>query len=173
MSNEEKRMSAREFALNAHGNQMYGEFSYIKHLDDVAELVDSSSLFVKGNVSDVHDAAYLHDSLEDTSADPVMISLLFGPKVLALVEAVTKTPGLSRKAGFKPSMQKIVDTGDDAVLLKLCDRVANVNSCIMTNHVELLKMYRAEHAGFVKMLRKPGDNNPKWSLLDMLFMSTR
>ena len=30
-----KEEIARDFAINVHGNQMYGQYPYIKHLDDV------------------------------------------------------------------------------------------------------------------------------------------
>jgi hypothetical protein len=71
-------------------------------------------------------------------------------------------------------MKKIADAGEDAVTLKLCDRIANVRSCIMTNKKDLLEMYRGEHEGFVKILKNSkNDCNPAWGLLNTLFISSK
>jgi len=67
MQNLEDRMNkAREFAVKAHGDQMYGKFKYSYHLDQVK----SELMKLEHSGWDVHEdayvVAYLHDVLEDT-----------------------------------------------------------------------------------------------------------
>jgi (p)ppGpp synthase/HD superfamily hydrolase len=72
--------------------------------------------------ADLLAAGLLHDVVEQT---PVTISDLearFGPRLAGLVEALTLPPGMTSEQ----SIQKAGDAGDDALLLRLCDRLDGV-----------------------------------------------
>jgi (p)ppGpp synthase/HD superfamily hydrolase len=64
-------------------------------------------------------AGLLHDLLEQTSVTPAEIAAQFGPRVLALVEAVTLPPDMTTEE----SVRRAEAAGDDALLIRLCDRV--------------------------------------------------
>src|ERR1700742_5077227 len=82
---------ARWFAIRAHADQRYGEHPYVKHLDDVAELVGLGA----GEFTLV--VAYLHDVLEDTAVTHRQLVAEFGSAVAVEVGAVTDPPGRNRK----------------------------------------------------------------------------
>ena len=62
---------ARKFAINAHGDQKYGELPYHVHLDAVAEIASEYG-------ETVQIIAYLHDVAEDTSVQLQDIEREFG-----------------------------------------------------------------------------------------------
>ncbi|MFQ6096109.1 MAG: HD domain-containing protein [Armatimonadota bacterium] len=64
-------------------------------------------------------AALLHDLLEATGVTAEEVLERFGPRVAALVEAMTNRPGEDARA----SAQRAVEVGPDAVMLRLCDRL--------------------------------------------------
>ena len=79
---------ARQFALEAHGGQKYGEHPYVFHLDQV-----ESVLREFGHESEIlRAAAQLHDVLEDTSVSHEELGREFPAEVFDIVVAVTKPP---------------------------------------------------------------------------------
>lgn len=127
--------SAREFALKWHGEQMYGEYPYIKHLDDVYQI-----LLVKHPEEKFLVAAYLHDILEDTDCTLKQVQDNFGKEVAELVFSVT-TRGKNRKERMKDLVEKLT-IHPEAIPLKLADRYANMSNC--SDNPELLNMYIKE-----------------------------
>ena len=91
------RLSAAfEYACQLHANQPRKgtTIPYIAHLMAVAALV-----MEHGGGEDEAIAALLHDAIEDQNHDgsvPGKIGTLFGPKVLALVEACSDSKGLDK-----------------------------------------------------------------------------
>lgn len=128
---------ARAFALVMHGDQMYGSRPYIEHLDRVAELVRQA-----GGCAWLIAAAYLHDILEDTKCTVERLAMLFGVRIAGWVYAVSGT-GATR-AERQQSIVLRLQCTPGARLLKLCDRVANVEQCLATGNAKLLAMYRRE-----------------------------
>ena len=63
MTEEVKR--AREFAIKAHGDQMYGDEPYIVHLDEVAGILHEFGI-METIFTNAYIVAYLHDTIEDT-----------------------------------------------------------------------------------------------------------
>ncbi len=159
---EELLKKARDFAESAHGSQKYGEKPYVSHLDDVAEVAtEYSAPFV------VRLASFLHDTVEDTSVSVADIKVVFGGEVARLVDAVTKEPAPSRKDGLEKTLAKIRAGGSDAILLKLCDRIANVRRSAESNP-RLLNMYREENVRFRAALYLP-EHSLMWQELGSLF----
>lgn len=128
---------ARAFALAMHGDQLYGTRPYIEHLDRVAELAREN-----GGCAWLIAAAYLHDILEDTKCTLERLAMLFGVRIAGWVYAVTGT-GATRAERQQSIVMRLQYT-PGARLLKLCDRVANVEQCIATGNAKLLAMYRKE-----------------------------
>ena len=129
---------AREFALKAHGSQMYGDRPYAYHLEMVANTVREN-----GGTHNQIIAAWLHDTIEDTDATPETIEALFGTEVAHLVWAVTSV-GETRQEQMESTIAKLRET-PEARLIKLADRYCNVSCCIAEGKLNLLKMYSKEH----------------------------
>lgn len=150
-------MTPREFAIHAHGDQKYGDKPYVFHLDQV------HALAVEYGLSEDHQkAAYLHDVLEDCDIDPQTLSVLFGQNVQYLVWGVTGY-GVGRKMKQHDIRRKMGDRG--VALLKLCDRIANIEHAIKSGNTRIMNMYAKEHEEFSKLYFK----DPLWDRYTNLF----
>ena len=168
---------ATHYAIKQHGNQKYGRKPYHVHLFDVVSVLrrfyDWSEL-----PQPMVDAAWMHDVIEDTDKTYEEISFLFGAKTADLVFAVTNESGDNRKERHKKTYIKIRET-DQAIILKLADRIANIEQSISFNRVgrrphNLFFMYLKEWDDFQFELRGrcSGESliaTAMWNHLDMLF----
>ena len=159
---------AREFAILAHGDQLYGKSPYITHLDDVATL-----LHIHQHREAVA-AGYLHDILEDTSVGREELEQKFSADLTAIVAFCTDEHGRNRKerkkATYKRMRQQI---GSNyhwlpvALATKVADRLANVEASV-EDSPDRLKMYRDEFVEFRDVLFRPGTCDSMWEELDRL-----
>ncbi|TNE83942.1 MAG: HD domain-containing protein [Deltaproteobacteria bacterium] len=151
------------FAIRAHGGQRYGERPYLAHLMTVAENlrrygIDDPELIA---------AAWLHDTVEDTDVSVSQIASAYGERVAAVVSAVTtSTEGATRKERMATTYPRIAAT-PGAVLVKLADRIANVEACWRSWDARLFK-YRDEYPGFRSALKVEGEGDAMWDHLDKL-----
>jgi (p)ppGpp synthase/HD superfamily hydrolase len=95
--------------------------------------------------------AWLHDSIEDTDLTKHEVEAEFGSDVADIVWRVTDEAGGNRKERKARTYPKTRES-EDAIILKLADRIANVESSLVTGG-DLLHMYRKEHAYFTESLR--------------------
>lgn len=151
---------AKKIALEAHGDQKYGNHPYSVHLEAVVEALIR---FGYGQREDLLVAGYLHDSLEDTDL-PEEVVREFGEAVLAMVKGVTNEEGANRKERNAKTYPKIKST-PDALVLKLADRIANVEAS--ASRPDKLEMYRSEYKGFREALFD-GRYLSMWDHLDNL-----
>lgn len=135
--------TARKVALEAHEGQLYGELPYIVHLHAVEMVLRRFGITDERLLV----SAYLHDVLEDTNYEPASLKELFGEEVLEIVEAVTEPDTGTRKERHAVTYPRIKHHSE-ARLLKLADRIANVESGGKTD------MYRKEHMDFHTALCK-------------------
>ena len=143
MINQEPFRSARYLATRFHANQLYDDLPYIKHVEDVFNVL----VFFNVNDPDILVASLLHDTIEDTNLTYAKIKSKFGKKVAELVYAVTNELGRNRKERHIKTIPKIIaDT--DAITLKLADRIANVNYSIVTKNDKKFQMYKNEYEEF-------------------------
>lgn len=131
----------RDFAIASHANQYYGRHPYSSHLEQVYLLARDHGLSIDEQV-----AAWGHDLIEDTDVTREDIEHQFGPRVATLIWAVSGE-GANRKERNQSVYAKL-DSYPEAVNLKLCDRLANISSCIRQLREDKLKMYRKEQAEF-------------------------
>jgi GTP diphosphokinase / guanosine-3',5'-bis(diphosphate) 3'-diphosphatase len=96
---------------------------YINHLLQVAEI-----LWEIGGVRDVEIliAAVLHDTLEDTKTTTEELEAAFGPRVLALVQAMTDDKSLPKQARKALQVTHAPHLSPAAKLIKLADKIHNV-----------------------------------------------
>lgn len=155
---------AQEIVTQRHcweGRQRYRSLPYTHHLEAVANLVaEYADLLLPADLETLTLAAWLHDLLEDTDTKRKEIDELFGSQVAAVVWAVTNEPGPSRATRHATTYPKI-RAEPLAVLLKLCDRLANVQA-----GGSLVDMYRREHEDFRRALYTPGQWDAVWARLD-------
>lgn len=154
---------ARELANRLHGQQKYGEFPYVVHLWDVANVARRFGF--GGDV--VVAACLLHDILEDTLMTYSQLLQEFGPDIADAVLAVTKDQSLPTRKEKNREVNARTAKSFIAIVIKLCDRIANCESGEKNN------MYKKEHTEFKHTLMSenlPGAFvlEPLWDHLDDL-----
>jgi len=130
---------ACEYADIVHTGQMYGDQPYIKHLTDtykvflefvIQPVYGRESIPVLAGVidkyQDISCAIWLHDAIEDTGTTFDEIEEHFGTDVASFVNAVSGE-GKTRKEKLASIGRKIEEC-PDALIIKLCDRIANTRS---------------------------------------------
>jgi len=159
-----------EFATAAHEGQTYGDGRpYTAHLADVVGVLDAYGISGEPMVA----AGWLHDTVEDTGVTIEDIKESFGDLVADMVYAVTDEPGKNRRERHEATYPKTAGN-PGGVIIKLADRVANVQNCWDTQN-SMLFMYQREYKGFRKALKgvkmPPHLEEPAkalWSHLDKL-----
>jgi (p)ppGpp synthase/HD superfamily hydrolase len=142
----DKVSSAKNFAIEKHGNQLYGDKPYIYHLNMVYEIV------LKINLDeDYQIAAYLHDCLEDTNTTKKELESKFGKRVSDMVYSVTGE-GDSR-VEKKNSMLKKLEKFPEGINLKMADRLANMLQC-KSDGSRKLEMYIKEMPSYMGLFSK-------------------
>lgn len=161
MNDEKLLEQAKMYAVRNHGLQEYDGFPYHKHLDDVDTIVQRYSKAVKHRI-----AAWLHDIIEDTPVSYNDIDKQFGYEIAEIVFCVTDEMGRNR-AEKKPKTYPKIRSNSDAVFIKLCDRIANIESGLKTGN-SMTKKYLKEHTEFREALFSDGVWGKVWKDLDML-----
>ena len=155
---------ARTFAIQAHGDQRYGDHPYAFHLDAVAEL-----LAPFGEEAQI--AGYLHDIVEDTETSIDEVREQFGEKVAACVTLVTDESGFNRRERKAKTNAKLSIVGPDnslALVVKAADRLANIRESARGGDGSKLGMYRREHAAFKQAAYRPNLCDEFWNEMDQL-----
>ncbi len=139
------RDEARAFAIERHGDQLYGNQPYAVHLAAVEQvLVDH------GFVADHwRAAAWLHDVLEDTDTTLEEIDAQFGRLVAEMVRAVTGS-GSNRAERTASILWKLRER-PSVCALKVADRIANVEA--PASSPRHLAMYRLEQPSFARVCK--------------------
>lgn len=169
---------ARKWCSAAHGKQGYGYTSiddggmdgahpYSFHLREV-ELV---ALRFGFRNSSIRKACWGHDVLEDTKKKiRNLISAGFTPYEVALMFAVTDGKGKTRYLRKLVAYRRIRKT-PGAIIVKLCDRIANVEHAIKTGYTRKYNLYKREMRSFERHLRDRNDAvvAAMWEHLTWLF----
>lgn len=111
---------AKRFATRKHGEtgavrKATGQ-PYIVHPEGVAALVKEN-----GGDDEQIQAAWLHDTIEDTGATYDDIVEKFGKRVADIVSEVTNKPHLKKSEKEAYMTNKLKNLSHDALLVKLCD----------------------------------------------------
>jgi guanosine-3',5'-bis(diphosphate) 3'-pyrophosphohydrolase len=155
---------ARQFAIDAHDNQMYGNHPYSHHLDAVA-------LIAKKYGETAETVAYLHDVVEDTEIRLEEIKNHFGVLVAKCVAILTDEPGENRKERKTKTYAKMAEVkGEEtlALLVKAADRLANLRASISDNNQKLIDMYKSEYATFRSSVYRQGLCEEIWTELETI-----
>jgi (p)ppGpp synthase/HD superfamily hydrolase len=171
-------MDARDFAIEAHGDQMYGEVPYTIHLYDVQQLAlqinDQDRILHRSFVSDV---SWLHDVVEDTDVTVGELERKFGQDRGRAVALVTDPEGYTTRKARKDVLHVRLSSLDvfrvdhrAALLVKLADRLSNGRASNAEGKDGLLKMYRREHPAFRRAAYRAGLWEDAWAELDGLML---
>ncbi len=100
----------------------------IEHLEEVASLAKAA-----GCSKEAIDAAWLHDTVEDTDTTIEEIRSLFGSMVADIVDGLTdpsEFASLSLEQRKKLQAERLKTKSADIKLVKLCDQISNVRSVL-------------------------------------------
>lgn len=125
-------LKAIHFAAEKHTTQRRKDTEsspYINHPIQVTEIL--------WRIGDVRDtplllASILHDTIEDTDATPEEIREMFGEEVLSLVLEVTDDRSLTKEVRKQRLVETAPHKSQRAKLLKIADKISNVQDIIRT-----------------------------------------
>jgi (p)ppGpp synthase/HD superfamily hydrolase len=149
--------TAKEFALKAHQGQRYGTREYSFHLEAVVSIAKEFKLD-----ENIISACWLHDTMEDCKVSFQDLKNIFGERIAEIVYCVTDELGRNRKERKSKTYPKI-KSNNDALCVKLCDRIANMQQSFIDNNDNIISMYLKEHREFKKLLFS--DNSTETLLL--------
>lgn len=139
---------------------------YYKHLEDVHEVLQ------RYNITDenILVAAYLHDSVEDTQMKVSLIEKYFNSEIANIVYCVTNEHGIDEKEKNQKTYTKLAKN-QKAIILKLADRIANVENGIENNNKKHYNKYRDSYEIFKYYLYSDSHVLARglWKHLDSLF----
>ncbi len=147
MWSQDRYTAASRFAAEAHfGQQLPGsELPYLLHVTDVAMEV-LAALRAEPN----HDeelavlCALLHDTIEDTAVTYEQVEATFGATVAAGVQALSKNPALPKAEQMPDSLRRIREQPQAVWLVKLADRIVNLQQPPAYWQPQKIAAYRAE-----------------------------
>lgn len=165
----QKYQQAQKLAIISHKNQKYGNNPYEYHLQKVVDVLLQYGCSLEDEITaPILIAAWLHDSLEDTSLTYEEIKTDFGANIAELVWRVTDEPGTTRKERKLATYCKTKEN-EAAIILKLADRIANVEASLENSNK--LNMYKNEYSDFKKALQPFSESilaRKMWHHLDQL-----
>lgn len=175
---------ARTIAFKAHSTQKYGNQPYSVHLESVAALAltacigtdcRNSAHFEPGSYGEIAVAlAYLHDIVEDTSITLSDIKTEFGDFIADCVALLTDEQGINRKERKAKTYAKMSNIAKNSkyeivLIVKACDRLANLRSCQTEKNTGLMNMYQKEQHAFKQAAFRPGLCDEIWKQIDSIF----
>jgi (p)ppGpp synthase/HD superfamily hydrolase len=129
MSYQSFYQKAMDFAANAHGDQKVPgkQYSYVVHLAEVAmEVMASHTEGCKYNIGLTVQCALLHDTIEDSEVSYQEVEETFGIEVAAGVLALSKDKNLDKGLQLEDSLQRIVKQPKEIWMVKMADRITNL-----------------------------------------------
>jgi (p)ppGpp synthase/HD superfamily hydrolase len=138
---------ALDFAARAHAKQtMQGsDLPYVVHLTKVAAEVMRAC--VEDTPADPTLAvlcALLHDSMEDAGVTKEQLAAAFGPRVADGVDALTKRESVPKAERMADSLRRIVASPREIAMVKLADRITNLEPAPAHWSAEKRAGYREE-----------------------------
>ncbi|WP_281226621.1 hypothetical protein [Flavobacterium aquiphilum] len=140
-----KIIEAKRFAVEKHGNQKYGIFPYEVHLINVVNVLLSNNIFpnTEENI-DLWICAWLHDVLEDTTTTKQELISKFGTNIYEIVWSLTDGEHGNRKERKQTMYQKL-SLNQNGIIIKLADRIANLEFSIINYNQEKINLYISEN----------------------------
>lgn len=146
---------ALAYARNAHKGQMRSDNKtpYIVHPTRVAQSVIQYKK--SHNIDALVSAAYLHDTLEDTSATFEELQKLFGILVASLVQELTSDKDKIKQVGKTAYLShKMATMSSYGLVIKLADRLDNVQDIKTAKSEAWRQKYKAETEQILSYIEK-------------------
>ncbi|WP_224364445.1 HD domain-containing protein [Hyalangium versicolor] len=147
---------ALNFAARAHGNQrMLGsDLPYVVHLSCVAvEVLAACTVDPEADADLAAACALLHDCIEDAGVTYEEVKALFGERVADGVLALTKDESLPKAVRMEDSLARIRNQPREISMVKLADRVTNLEPPLPPGTLEERGAYLAESRQIQECLR--------------------
>jgi (p)ppGpp synthase/HD superfamily hydrolase len=122
-------IKACRFAAQAHQGQLIpgSELPYLLHLNLVSMEILAALSAEPGHDGDLAvQCALLHDTIEDTDTSYEQIASMFGVKVADGVAALSKNPALEKSQQLVDSLERIELQPIEIWMVKLADRITNL-----------------------------------------------
>lgn len=137
---------AKEFAINAHGNQKYGKMPYEYHLQQVVSKLIMWRDFNAFPITDeMIAAAWLHDVIEDTEVTHMQLYHLFDDEITMTCYLLNKDNCLPAKFDYGTYISKI-KVDNSARLVKMADTLANLEASLMGGEIKRINKYAKQLA---------------------------
>ena len=147
MWSQDTYLETYRFAANAHlGQTVPGtEISYLMHLSIVCMEVIGALRFEPGHDEDLAvQCALLHDVIEDTQVTYDQVNARFGSQVAEGVLALTKNSALEKAPAMADSLERIRLQPPEIHMVKLADRICNLQPPPAYWTTEKRTIYREE-----------------------------
>ena len=143
------------FAAEHHGQQkMPNGFPYIVHLSNVAmEVFMAHKQKQDFNLEFALKLALLHDVLEDTPLTFKELKADFGNEVAIGVLALTKNDKLDKQDQMDDTLNRILDLGREVAIVKLCDRIINLQKPPKKWGMAKIKSYHSQAIQIIERLK--------------------
>jgi (p)ppGpp synthase/HD superfamily hydrolase len=162
---QEAYIRALRFAAIAHQGQKYPgtDLPYLMHLNFVSmEVIAGLSFETTNNPDLAVQCALLHDVLEDTQVTYKALAAEFGEKVAEGVKALTKNVSLPKALQMTDSLKRIQEQPAEIWMVKLADRISNLqpppaywtNEKIMSYREEAILIYESLKDGNVYLAER-------------------
>jgi (p)ppGpp synthase/HD superfamily hydrolase len=153
-----KIVEAARFARHVHCGQFrkYTNVPYITHPERVALRL----MYRPDSTEELICAGWLHDTIEDCpNVSEKTIASLFGPEVARIVVEVTNTakkthPHLNRAARKRMDLGRLAAVSHEAKILKLIDRIDNLNEFDRQADPEFANVYHGESMDLAEALKE-------------------
>ena len=147
MWNQNKYIKAWNFAAKAHNGQLVpsSDIPYIHHIGLVA--MEAMAAIANGSVENpdlLIQCALLHDTIEDTEITHEDIKNDFGIEVADSVLALTKNSELPKSERMIDSLERIHKQPKEIWMVKMSDRVTNLQPPPKHWDKSKIKNYRSE-----------------------------
>lgn len=153
---QESYLKAYKFAAIAHQNQKIpgSELPYIMHLSFVSiEIIAALGLEQEAEGDLAIQCAILHDTIEDTETTFEQIKSQFGEAVANGVLALTKDNSLPKHLQMADSLNRIKQQPPEIWMVKLADRISNLQAPPHYWNAEKTAKYREEAVQIYEALK--------------------
>lgn len=159
---------AMEFAHKVHSNKSYDEYPYFKHLEDVYKVGVEHGLNEVDHL-DVLVSLWLHDCMEDCGISYSDLKKNFNEEIAENVSCVSDNNTLRNRKEKKEESYPRIASRPDSVVIKLCDRIANMRHSISQGTGSSFdSMYKKEYKLFRWNLHRHDHAQNLWTTLDKM-----
>jgi hypothetical protein len=156
-----KILSATHFMEEAHGGQFRKGTNAPYAIHPCRVALSLLEQFGKAD-SEIICAALLHDTLEDSDIKPEVLAERFSSGCAELVVTLTRREGEQRDEGGDQLdgkyLQRVIHEGEDAVLLKLADKLDNLRDAVYHPNRSRVKVFVNEtFSAYIPLARSISD----------------